>query len=349
MVNFLKNNRSYSYPVLLILLIISILVGLKLGVYETTYADITKGLWALLSNSDQIEKDYVIFNIRLPRILLAGLTGAGLAVSGAAIQGLFRNPLADHTLIGVSNGAMLFAVLAIILGGSIFSGVSEIFKSLTVGIFAFFGGIVTTFLVFALASKRGVTSVTTMLMAGIAISSFTAAIAGIFIYMSDDQQLRDITFWTMGSFAGANWLKLAIVSPFIVFGMLMLFRLARPLNAILLGEAEAAYIGVLVQKVKLSVIVYSSLIVGVCISVTGIIGFVGLIIPHFIRLIYGADYRFLLKSSALLGALFVVFADTIARNIIAPAELPIGIITAMIGAPFFLWLLIQKRNQNLSI
>lgn len=348
MINYLRN-RIFSYPVLIGLLVISFIVGLKLGAYKTGYSDIFRAIISFFSSEPAEKVDYVIFNIRFPRVLMAGLTGAGLAVSGAAIQGLFRNPLADHTLIGVSNGAMLFAVLAIILGGTFFSGISEIFQSLTIGAFAFVGGILTTFLVFALASKGGITSVTTMLMAGIAISSFTAAFAGIFIYLSDDQQLRDITFWTMGSFAGSNWVKLYIVSPVIVSGMIMLFRLARPLNAILLGEAEASYIGVPVQKVKLSVIVYSSLIVGVCISVTGIIGFVGLIIPHFIRLINGTDYRFLLKSSALLGALFVIFADSIARTIIAPAELPIGIITAMIGAPFFLWLLIQKRNKKLSI
>ena len=306
-----------------------------------------KQLGSLFASGGAVESQfqYVLWHIRLPRVLLAGTVGAGLAVSGAAIQGLFRNPLADHTLIGVSNGAMLFAVTAIVIGGASMELLPSLVKNLTVGAFAFVGGLLTTLLVFALSSRKGHTSVITMLMAGIAISAFAAAAAGLMIYFSDEQQLRDISFWSLGSFGAADWMKLAVAAPVILPACLMLHRLSKELNAILLGESEAMYLGVSVQSVKRRIIVITSLMIGVSIAVSGIIGFVGLIVPHFIRLIKGSDYRFLMKSSALVGALFMILADSLARTVIAPAELPIGILTAFVGAPFFLWLLMNSRQK----
>lgn len=306
-----------------------------------------KQFGSLFASGGAVESQfqYVLWHIRLPRVLLAGTVGAGLAVSGAAIQGLFRNPLADHTLIGVSNGAMLFAVAAIVIGGASMELLPSLVKNLTVGAFAFVGGLLTTLLVFALSSRKGHTSVITMLMAGIAISAFAAAAAGLMIYFSDEQQLRDISFWSLGSFGAADWMKLAVAAPVILPACLMLHRLSKELNAILLGESEAMYLGVSVQSVKRRIIVITSLMIGVSIAVSGIIGFVGLIVPHFIRLIKGSDYRFLMKSSALVGALFMILADSLARTVIAPAELPIGILTAFVGAPFFLWLLMNSRQK----
>lgn len=306
-----------------------------------------KQFGSLFASGGAVESQfqYVLWHIRLPRVLLAGTVGAGLAVSGAAIQGLFRNPLADHTLIGVSNGAMLFAVTAIVIGGASMELLPSLVKNLTVGAFAFAGGLLTTLLVFALSSRKGHTSVITMLMAGIAISAFAAAAAGLMIYFSDEQQLRDISFWSLGSFGAADWMKLAVAAPVILPACLMLHRLSKELNAILLGESEAMYLGVSVQSVKRRIIVITSLMIGVSIAVSGIIGFVGLIVPHFIRLIKGSDYRFLMKSSALVGALFMILADSLARTVIAPAELPIGILTAFVGAPFFLWLLMNSRQK----
>ncbi|MCL4132372.1 UNVERIFIED_CONTAM: hypothetical protein GTU68_001329 [Idotea baltica] len=294
----------------------------------------------------QSSTQFLILNIRLPRILLAAITGAGLAISGAAVQGLFRNPLADQTLIGVTSGAMLFAVLSIVLMGSLMASFTELFQQASVAIFAFVGGLATTYLVYFLSRNQGKTHVMTMLLAGIAISAFAAAITGIFIYLSDDQQLRDITFWTMGSFGGANWIQVGIAGPVIVGGIFALNRYAKSLNAILLGEAEAIYLGISVEKVKSRVIILTALIVGICIAMSGIIGFVGLIVPHFLRLLNGTNYEYLLKSSALAGAIFLVLADTLARTVIAPAELPIGIITALIGAPFFLWLLLLSQREK---
>lgn len=334
-----------SLPILLFLLIISIIGATFLGAYQTSFAEVGQAMVNFLNGKNNAIT-YLIFHIRLPRILLAGLVGGGLAVAGAAIQGLFRNPLAEPSLIGITSGAMLFAVSSIVLMGSFLATFSAIFQQATVSIFAFIGGLLTTYLVYFLSSKHGRTNVMTMLLAGIAITAFAAAITGIFIFLSDDQQLRDITFWSLGSVSSASWIQLGITAPIVLIGTFLLNTHAKSLNAILLGEKEATYLGIKVEKVKSQIILITALIVGVSIAMTGIIGFVGLIIPHFLRLIFGTDYRFLLKGSALLGAIFLIIADTLARTIIAPAELPIGILTALIGAPFFLWLLLQMQRKN---
>lgn len=333
-----------SLPVLGLILLVSVFGALLFGAYQSSFTDI----WEALFNSEASTR-FLIFHIRLPRILLAATVGAGLAVSGAAIQGLFRNPLAEPSLIGITSGAMLFAVLAIVLMGSVLASFSSIFLQASISIAAFVGGLLTTYLVYFLSSKKGRTNVMTMLLAGIAITAFAGAVTGIFIFISDEQQLRDISFWSLGSFSNASWTQLSISMPIILIGTFLIGRYAKALNAILLGEKEAIYLGIAVERVKSRIILISSLIMGVCIAMSGIIGFVGLIIPHFLRLIFGSDYRFLLKASALLGAIFMVAADTLARTIVAPAELPIGILTAMVGAPFFLWLLIRKQQKSLSI
>lgn len=331
-----------SLPGLSVMLLATVVTTLFFGAYSMEWEEV----WMSLFQFENEATNFLILNIRLPRIILAGLVGAGLAISGAAIQGLFRNPLADQTLIGVSSGAMLFAVLSIVFMGSILASFSAFFRQATVAIFAFLGGLITTYLVYLLSKKNGKTSVMTMLLAGIAISSFAAAITGIFIYLSDDQQLRDITFWSMGSFGGATWVQVAIVFPIVGTGIFILSKNSKAFNAILLGETEANYLGIPVEKIKTNTIFLTALMVGVCISMSGLIGFVGLVVPHFLRLLMGTDYRYLLKSSALLGSIFLVLTDTLARTIIAPAELPIGILTAMVGAPFFLWLLVKNQQKK---
>jgi len=334
-----------SLPSLTVLLFAAVVSALFFGAYSMSWEEV--GM-AFFQNKNEATH-FIILNIRLPRIILAALVGAGLAISGAAIQGLFRNPLADQTLIGVSSGAMLFAVLSIVFMGTTLAALTAFFRQALVAIFAFIGGLLTTYLVYLISRREGKTSVMTMLLAGIAISSFAAAITGIFVYLSDDQQLRDITFWSMGSFGGASWIQVGIVFPIVFFGVIFLSRYAKALNAILLGEMEANYLGIPVEKVKTRTILLTALIVGVCISMSGLIGFVGLVVPHFLRLLKGTDYRYLLKSSALLGAIFLVLTDTLARTIIAPAELPIGILTAMVGAPFFLWLLVKNQRKSFAV
>lgn len=330
------------------LLLLALGLSLFYGAYDLSWSDSWRALLSSEPGSRSADS-YLIWHIRLPRVLLAGLTGAGLAITGAAIQGLFRNPLADPSLIGVSSGAMMFAVLAIVLMGSALSAMTSALQQSTVAIAAFSGGILTTYLVYFLSYRHGKVYVMTMLLAGIAISALTAAVSGFFIYLSDDQQLRDITFWTMGSLGSANWTQVGLLGPLILLAILFLHPYARALNAILLGEQEAAYLGVPTEKVKARIILIAALIVGLCISMTGLIGFVGLIIPHFLRLWRGSDYRFLLPASALAGAVFLIGADTLARTLIAPAELPIGIFTALVGAPFFLWLLVRSQQEKMFL
>ncbi len=337
-----------SLPVLLLLLIISIISALFFGAFQTSAQEVGQAVMNFL-NGQQDPTSFLIIHIRLPRILLAGLVGGGLAIAGAAIQGLFRNPLAEPSLIGITSGAMLFAVLSIVMLSSLLAPFAAVFQQASIAIFAFVGGLLTTYLVYFLSSRQGRTNVMTMLLAGVAITAFAAAITGIFIFQSNDEQLRDITFWSLGSFSAASWIQLCITAPIITIGTIILNRYAKALNAILLGEKEAIYLGVEVEQVKSRIIFITALIVGVAIAMTGIIGFVGLVIPHFLRLVLGTDYRYLLKGSVLLGAVFMIATDTLARTIIAPAELPIGILTAMIGAPFFLWLLIRTQHKNFSL
>lgn len=325
-----------------LLLLVVVVGAIFIGAYSMSVQEVTAAIFQQGSKAT----NFLVINIRLPRVILSALVGAGLAISGAAIQGLFRNPLADQTLIGVTSGSMLFAVLSIVFFGQLISALPAFLLQFVIVIFAFLGGLLTTYLVYLLSRKQGQAQVITMLLAGIAVSAFAGAISSIFIYLSDDQQLRDITFWTMGSLSGATWTQLKIAGPIILIGSLLLMRYDKALNAILLGEKEAIYLGIAVEKVKSRVILLTSLIIGMCIGMCGIIGFVGLIVPHLLRLLNGTDYRFLFRSSALSGAIFLVLADTVARTIIAPAELPIGVLTALIGAPFFLWLLVRTQTAN---
>lgn len=326
-----------------------VLGSLLIGAYPMNLTELGQVFWGAFTTEPKDTSHFLIFNIRLPRILLGLITGAGLAITGAAIQGLFRNPLADPTLIGVSSGAVLFAVVAIVLLTTALAPIAQWLQQATITLAAFIGSILTTYLVYALAKTKQTVSVMTMLLAGIAISALASAVVGFMIFLSSEEQLRTITFWTLGSLSGATWLSLAITMPLILVGIILLTRQARELNALLLGEKEAAYLGVPVEKVKTRIIILSALIVGVCISQTGIIGFVGLVIPHFLRLLFGSNYRALLPLSALTGAIFLVSTDTLARTIVAPAELPIGIITAIIGAPFFLWLIYRTQKTRLAI
>lgn len=315
------------------------------GAYDLAPADLLR---ALTGRAEELEQ-FLIWQVRIPRLLLAVVVGAALAVTGAATQGLFRNPLAEPTLIGVTSGAMLFAVTMLVLSAKLLAGFPVWVQQISVSLAAFVGALLTTGMVYKLAANRGRLNVTTMLLAGIAIASLAGAFTGLLVYQSDESQLRDITFWSLGSLGGANWMQVGLAAPLVFVGGYFLRRDALALNAFLLGEQEAEQLGFDVDRVKKRVIVWVALLVGVCISLTGLIGFVGLVIPHLLRLWQGTDYRRLLLYSALLGASFLLGADTLARTVVAPAELPIGILTALVGAPFFLWLLLRERRKNVLL
>lgn len=295
---------------------------------------------------DATDRDtLVLLSIRLPRLLAGALIGATLAVGGALMQGLFRNPLADPGLVGVSSGALLAAALTIVVGDALLArhAVAAGFVALPPA--AFVGGLATTLLLYTVATRRGQTSIATMLLAGIAVQAVAGAGIGVLQYLSDDRQLRDLTFWTMGSLGGATWSKLAIVAPVLLACLAVVPFLARGLNALLLGEAEALFMGLSVQRIKFATIAVVALGIGTAVSVGGLIGFVGIVVPHVLRLFVGSDHRALLPLSAAGGAVLLVGADTLARTVVAPAELPIGIVTAVIGAPFFLWLVASGKRS----
>lgn len=287
----------------------------------------------------------VVLNIRLPRILLGALVGGGLGVSGALMQGLFRNPLADPGLVGASSGAALAAITVLVLGGAMLPGMPAPLAGAALSLGAFLGGAVTVLLVYRIATREGRTSVPTMLLAGIAVNSLAAAGVGLLIFLSDDQQLRDFTFWSLGSLGGVTWLRLGAGATFLLAGIVIAPTMARTLNALLLGEAEARHLGVDTQRVKAMVVLLATLTAGAAVALTGVIGFVGLVAPHLLRLATGPDHRVVLPGSALLGGSLLLAADLLARTVASPAELPIGIVTAFLGAPFFLWMLLREGER----
>ncbi|MBM7067091.1 iron ABC transporter permease [Actibacterium sp. 188UL27-1] len=286
----------------------------------------------------------VLWEIRAPRLVMGICVGAALAVSGAVLQGLFRNPLADPGLIGVSAGAGLGAITAIVLGAALPMWIAQAVGNQLVPVAAFLGGWATTIVLYRVATRNGRTSVATMLLAGIALAALAGALSGILVYIADDRQLRDLTFWGLGSLAGATWDKVTVAAPIIVVAIAVALTLAGGLNGLALGEATARHIGIPVQRMKNLAILTVAAAVGSAVAVSGGIGFIGIVVPHLLRLATGPDHRMLLINAALLGASLLLLADVISRVIIAPAELPIGIVTAVLGAPVFLWILLRRRG-----
>ncbi|MEL6089021.1 FecCD family ABC transporter permease [Bartonella schoenbuchensis] len=341
------NRGKIALSSLIIFLIFSILVGLLNGASNVSFTNL---IYIILTQDFSVSsktRDYlVLIDIRLPRIILGLLVGSALAVSGVLMQGIFRNPLADPGIVGVSAGASLGAVLAIVVGVTFPPLFPPFLESYKVIISAFLGGLLSTITLYAIATRHNCTSIATMLLAGIALSALNSAIVGALIFIANDQQLRDITFWNLGSLAGATWLKVGFILPFVGIGLFFSPFLSRALNALSLGEAVASHIGFHIQKVKNISIILVALMCGGAVAVSGGISFIGIIVPHILRLLIGSDHRYLIPCSTLLGAALLISADTFARFIIAPAELPIGIVTALFGAPFFLWILIYQRGIN---
>jgi iron complex transport system permease protein len=288
------------------------------------------------------QAEMIVGQIRLPRTLLGLTAGAVLALAGVAMQGLFRNPLADPGLVGVSSGAALGAAIAIV-GGSWFGGLPPMLEPYLLSICAFLGGLGVTALVYRLGRKDGQTSVAVMLLAGVALTALASAAVGLFTYLADDATLRTLTFWNLGSLNGASYQRLWPLLLIATGVSLWLPRRARALNALLLGESEARHLGIDVERLKRELVFCTALGVGAAVAAAGLIGFIGLVVPHLVRQVTGPDHRVLLPASSLAGASLLLFADLIARMALAPAELPIGIVTAFLGAPFFLYLLVRGR------
>ncbi|CAN7417683.1 MULTISPECIES: iron ABC transporter permease [Ensifer] len=345
-----SGNRARLARVVIVLLVIfaaaTFIGSIMTGAADASLSNVVR--WLLgASDADQVlsvRDRIIILDIRLPRAVLGMLVGASLAVSGVVMQGLFRNPLADPGLVGVSSGASLGAVLLIVLGSAVFGPLFALFGFYALPVAAFIGGLVTTLLLYRIATRGGQTSIATLLLAGIALGALTGAFTGVLIFIADDKQLRDVTFWGLGSLAGASWTKIAAAAPIILLSLAVTPFLARGLNAITLGEAAAFHMGIPVQRMKNIAIVSVAAATGASVAVSGGIGFVGIVVPHLLRLVIGPDHRYLVPASALLGGTLLILADMIARTIASPAELPIGIVTAFIGAPFFLWILLRGRT-----
>ncbi len=286
----------------------------------------------------------VLLNIRLPRVIMTVLIGAALAVSGASLQGLFRNPLVEPGLIGVSSGAALAVVTFIVFGSGVAS--AEMGMNMLMPACAFGGGLLSTLLVIKISEQVGKTNIAVLILAGVAVNALCGALMGLVIYHADENQLRMFTFWTLGDLGGVSWGKLIFAAPLLTVSTLRLIAHKNALNAIALGESEAFHIGVDVERVKRSMIFFSALAVGVSVSLAGIIGFVGLVIPHLIRVAFQSDNRLVLPASLLGGPLLLILADLAARVLVSPAELPIGIVTALVGAPFFIFLLVRAKTKQ---
>ncbi|MEZ5822670.1 MAG: iron ABC transporter permease [Xanthobacteraceae bacterium] len=332
--------------VLLIALMAATTIALTVGAAGIPFDRLPAalGFSADLSHPSAARDQLVLWSIRIPRIAAAAAVGGLLATSGAIMQGLFRNPLADPALVGVSSGGALAAAAAIVFVDSRFGESVRFMQHELLPSAAFAGSLTTTLILYGIASRSGRTSIAIFLLAGLAIAAIANAGIGFLIFIADDRQLRDITFWLLGSLGGATWPKVATLAPVLMVALAACIPIARGLDVLALGEAEAFHSGVSVERLKRISIVLVSAMTGVAVSVCGVVGFVGIVVPHLLRLSIGPAHRLLLPASALLGAILMVGADTLARTIVAPAEMPIGVLTAAVGAPFFLAILLRQRG-----
>lgn len=338
-----KKRGSYFFLLVIPVLLASLVVSMGMGAVEISPKQVLSILAAKVGISAWEEfseqQEAVLFAIRFPRVVLGMLVGAGLAVSGTAMQGLFRNPLADPGLLGISSGASLAVAATIVLN-------INVFGIYTLPLAAFLGSIIAIAVIYSLAQQDRKTNIATMLLAGIAINALCGSGTGLFTFLSTDEQLRTITFWQMGSFGGASWSAVTSAAPWIILCVALMPLMANSLNALLLGESNARHLGVPVEVVKWIIVVLIGLGVGAGVAVSGMIGFVGLVVPHLVRMFVGPNHRIVLPASALLGSLLLVLADLLARTVVVPLELPIGIVTSMLGGPFFLYLLLKSKKKG---
>lgn len=332
------------------LLLMTTLFSLSIGAVQIPVGDVSVLLLQKLGlfRSTEIDATYqiVMDSIRIPRIVMTLLIGGALGVSGASLQGLFRNPLVEPSIIGVSGGAASGIVLLVVFGAGLTWLTSGWLHNVVLPLVAFCSGLVATFSVLYLSRQMQHTNVAVLVLMGVAVNALASAVIGLSIFYADENQLRTFTFWTLGDLGGATRDKLLIAVPLLLFASISLLRYGSALNAIALGESEAYHSGVDVEKTKRNIVFCSALAVGVSVSLAGIIGFVGLVIPHLIRVLFNADNRLVLPASILGGAWLLIISDVIARTVVAPAELPIGVVTAFIGSPFFIALLLHAKKRG---
>jgi iron complex transport system permease protein len=330
------------------LLLLSLLVSARVGAVSISYDRIFLYLQHAIGggNAGSSIEERLFLQIRLPRVLLCAFTGAALAVSGALMQALFRNPIVEPGLVGTSSGAAFGAAFVFVMGKSLSGPWVDAAGPFLLPLFAFVGGGSATWLVYRLSNVFGKVNVNTLLLAGIAVNALAAGGTGFFSYIARDPQARSIVFWNLGTLSGADWSNTGLVALSTMAGIVLSVRYAKALNALMLGETEAGYLGVRTSTLKVRILLLNTFMVAVATSVVGVIAFVGLVVPHILRLLKGPDNRFLIVASALLGAILLNGADMLARVIVAPSEFPIGVLTAVAGAPVFLYLLIRSGRRQ---
>jgi iron complex transport system permease protein len=341
-----------THTVLAILLVVALCASAGIGAFTFTPAQ----MWRYLGESvgvfpvdaaDTLGRN-VFVQLRLPRVLLGALTGAVLGVSGTLMQGLFRNPIVEPGLAGTSAGAAFGAALVFVLGSGTMLAFTTIAGSLAVPLLAFAGAFGATMLVYRVSASFNKVNVFTLLLAGIAVNAVCSAGTGFLSYIARDPQARNITFWNLGTFTTADWRGVTVVAVCFIVCFTWTLRSGKALNALMLGEDEAALLGFDPQRLVIRLLLVNTIMVAAATAMVGVIAFVGLVVPHVLRMIRSSDYTFLIPASALLGALSMEIVDIVARLVIPPAELPIGIITAVVGAPVFLWILLRDKRQGSS-
>ncbi|WP_278353773.1 FecCD family ABC transporter permease [Chryseobacterium gleum] len=341
-------SKLYFYLIIsAVLLTIIAILSLNTGVYDFGGNSPFMILWQFIKGdpSLSLSDKYVIWDVRAARIVMAILIGGMLSVSGTSLQGLFKNPLATGDLIGLTSGATLLAAIAIVLGGHFKAYLPEAVQFSLVGIAAFIGSFLSMMLVYRISTSGGKTNVVMMLLTGVAITAIGFSITGFLIYLSKDEQLRDLTFWNLGSLAAATWTKNIILAVVMIIAYIILLPKGKALNAMMLGEKDAQHLGINVEKLKKQIIITVALMVGTCVAFSGTIGFVGLIVPYILRLLFKSDNTFILPLSAMCGSILLLTADTFSRSIVAPSELPIGILTALMGGPIFIAILVKFKKS----
>lgn len=336
------------YSILILFLCLLVLLSARVGAVSLPAGEIVDIIRHQLGSNNTVNPVHqaLFFQIRLPRTVLCVLVGAALSVSGALMQSLFRNPIVEPGLVGTSAGSAFGAALLTVLGNNVFLSNMSFLGDMLMPLCAFAGGLVATIIVYYFSASFNRVNISVMILAGIAINAIANGGTGFLAYIARDPQARSITFWSLGTLSGASWKMVSFLVVSTIPGIFLALRFAKPLNALQLGETEAGYLGVNTERLKIYVILVNTLLVSVATSMVGIIAFVGLIVPHLLRLLKGSDNRYLVIGSALLGAIILIAADIVCRVIIAPAEMPIGIVTAFLGAPVFLWLLYHLKNQG---
>ncbi|GEN77755.1 FecCD family ABC transporter permease [Chryseobacterium hagamense] len=341
-------SKLYVYVTISALLLALIAVwSLNTGVYDFGGKSAFEVLGKMIKGDPglPLSDRYVVWDVRAARIVMAILIGSMLAVSGTSLQGLFKNPLATGDLIGLTSGATLLAAITIVLGGHFKPYLPEAVQFSLVGIAAFIGSFLSMLLVYRISTSGGKTNVVMMLLSGVAVTAIGFSVTGFLIYLSKDDQLRDLTFWNLGSLAAATWTKNIILAVVLILSYLILLPKGKALNAMMLGERDAQHLGINVERLKKQIILITALMIGSCVAFSGTIGFVGLIVPYVLRLLFKSDYAFILPLSAIFGSILLLTADTFSRSIVEPSELPIGILTALMGGPIFIAILVKFKKS----